>query len=92
MVTIWLIMAALAFGAVLEHSGMLERIVAPAVGVARSTAALVATVVATAIGMNIVAGDQYIAIVLPGRMFKLEFGRRGLEPRLLSRTIGAPTR
>jgi NhaC family Na+:H+ antiporter len=86
--TIWLIMAALAFGAVLEHSGMLERIVAPAVGFARSTVALVATVVATAIGMNIVAGDQYIAIVLPGRMFKLEFARRSLAPQLLSRTLG----
>ena len=59
-------MAALSFGAVLEHAGMLERIVAPAVGFARSTVALVAT----AIGMNIVAGDQYIAVVLPGPMFK----------------------
>jgi NhaC family Na+:H+ antiporter len=86
--TIWLIMAALAFGAVLEHAGMLERIVAPAVGFARSTAALVATVVATAVGMNIVAGDQYLAVVLPGRMFKAEFARRGLAPRLLSRTLG----
>ena len=86
--TIWLIMAALAFGAVLEHAGMLERIVAPAVGFARSTGTLVATVVATAIGMNIVAGDQYLAVVLPGRMFKAEFARRGLAPRLLSRTLG----
>ena len=80
-------MAALSFGAVLEHAGMLERIVAPAVGFARSTVSLVATVVATAIGINIVAGAQYIAVVLPGRMFKLEFARRGLAPRLLSRTI-----
>ncbi len=86
--TIWLIMAALAFGAVLEHAGMLERIVAPTVAFARSTVALVATVVASAIGMNIVAGDQYLAVVLPGRMFKAEFARRGLAPRLLSRTIG----
>jgi NhaC family Na+:H+ antiporter len=86
--TIWLIMAALAFGAVLEHAGMLERIVAPAVNFARSTVSLVATVVASAIGMNIVAGDQYLAVVLPGRMFKLEFERRGLPPRLLSRTLG----
>ena len=86
--TIWLIMAALAFGAVLERAGMLERIVAPTVASARSTAALVATVVAAAIGMNVVAGDQYLAIVLPGRMFKLEFARRGLAPRLLSRTLG----
>jgi NhaC family Na+:H+ antiporter len=86
--TIWLIMAALAFGAVLEHAGMLERIVAPAVTFARSTAALVGTVVAAAIGMNVLAGDQYLAVVLPGRMFKLEFARRGLAPRLLSRTLG----
>jgi NhaC family Na+:H+ antiporter len=86
--TIWLIMTALAFGAVLEHAGMLERIVAPAVSFARSTGTLVATVVATAVGMNVVAGDQYLAVVLPGRMFKAEFARRGLAPRLLSRTIG----
>jgi Na+:H+ antiporter, NhaC family len=86
--TIWIIMAALWFGAVLEHAGMLERIVAPAVSLARSTVALVATVVASAIGMNVVAGDQYLAVVLPGRMFKAEFARRGLAPRLLSRTIG----
>jgi hypothetical protein len=78
--TIWLIMAALAFGAVLERAGMLERIVAPTVAFARSTAALVATVVATAIGMNVVAGDQYLAVVLPVRMFKLEFAHRGLPP------------
>jgi NhaC family Na+:H+ antiporter len=86
--TIWLIMAALAFGSVLEHSGMLDRVIAPAVGFARSTAALVTTVVAAGIGMNIVAGDQYLAVVLPGRMFKSEFAKRGLPPRLLSRTLG----
>jgi NhaC family Na+:H+ antiporter len=86
--TIWLIMAALAFGAVLERAGMLERIVAPTVRFARSTGSLVATVVASAVGMNIVAGDQYLSVVLPGRMFKLEFARRGLAPRLLSRTLG----
>jgi NhaC family Na+:H+ antiporter len=86
--TIWLIMAALAFGAVLERAGMLERIVAPTVRFARSTVSLVATVVASAIGMNIVAGDQYLSVVLPGRMFKAEFARRDLPPRLLSRTLG----
>jgi Na+:H+ antiporter, NhaC family len=86
--TVWLIMTALAFGAVLEHTCMLERIVAPTVRFARSTGSLVATVVAAAIGMNIVAGDQYLAVVLPGRMYKLEFTRRGLPPRLLSRTLG----
>jgi Na+:H+ antiporter, NhaC family len=86
--TIWLIMAALAFGAVLEHAGMLERVVAPTIAFARSTVALVGTVVAAAIGMNVVAGDQYLSVVLPGRMFKAEFARRDLAPRLLSRTLG----
>ena len=50
--------------------------------------ALVATVVAAGIGMNIVAGDQYLAVVLPGRMFKVEFARRGLQPIHLSRAVG----
>jgi NhaC family Na+:H+ antiporter len=45
------------------------------------------TVVLTAIGINIVAADQYIAIVLPGRMYKAEFERRGLAPKNLSRVI-----
>jgi NhaC family Na+:H+ antiporter len=86
--TIWLIMAAMAYGAVMQHAGLLDRIIAPAVRAARSTASLVAAVVASAIGMNIVAGDQYLAVVLPGRMFKAEFARRGLPAPLLSRTIG----
>jgi Na+:H+ antiporter, NhaC family len=86
--TIWLIMSALAFGSVLEHTGMLDRIIGPTVAFARSTVSLVATVVVSAIGMNIVAGDQYLSVVLPGRMFRLEFARRGLAPRLLSRTLG----
>lgn len=86
--TVWLIMTALAFGAVMQHSGMLDRIVAPLVSLARSTVSLVAAVVATAIGINIVAGDQYLAVVLPGRMFKPEFARRGHPPWLLSRAIG----
>jgi Na+:H+ antiporter, NhaC family len=46
------------------------------------------THLAAAIGMNVVAGDQYLAVVLPGRMFEAEFARRGLAPRLLSHTLG----
>jgi NhaC family Na+:H+ antiporter len=86
--TVWLIMAALAFGSVLQHAGMLDRIIAPDVGVARATVSLVTTVVVASIGMNVVAGDQYLAVVLPGRMFKEEFARRNLPPALLSRTLG----
>ena len=46
---------------------------------------MIATVVATALGLNIVAADQYIAIVLPARLFRVEFLRRGLKPQNLSR-------
>jgi len=87
LVTIWLIMTALAFGAVLEHTGMLQRLVDGALKRARSTGSLIATVVLSCIGINIVAADQYIAIVLPGKMYRAEFARRKLEPKNLSRVI-----
>ena len=87
LVTIWLILTAMAFGAVLEHSGMLLRLIRSALAAAKSTGALITTVVLTCIGINIVAADQYIAIVLPGKMFRAEFRRRGLKPKNLSRVI-----
>jgi NhaC family Na+:H+ antiporter len=86
--TIWLIIAALAFGGLVERIGVLERLITPLVALARSTGALVAAVVGTVIGTNIVAADQYIAIVLPGRMFKQAFADRGYAPVVLSRAIG----
>lgn len=85
--TIWLIICALAFGAVLEHAGMLERLIRSALKAAHSTGSLIITTGLTCIGANIVAADQYMAIVLPGRMYKAEFARRGLDPRNLSRVI-----
>jgi len=87
LVTIWLILSAMAFGAVLEHSGMLMRLIRAALAAAKSTGSLMMTVVLSCIGINIVAADQYIAIVLPGKMYKAEFERRGLKPKNLSRVI-----
>ncbi len=87
LVTIWLILTAMAFGAVLEHSGMLMRLVRSALAAAKSTGSLITTVVLSCIGINIIAADQYIAIVLPGKMFRAEFQRRGLQPKNLSRVI-----
>jgi len=87
LVTIWLILTAMAFGAVLEHTGMLTRLVQGALKAAHSTGSLILTVVMTSIGVNIIAADQYIAIVLPGKMFKAEFKRRNLDPKNLSRVI-----
>ena len=85
--TIWLIMTALAFGAVLEHTGMLERLINAALQRAKSTGSLVSTVVLSAFGINVVAADQYISIVLPGKMYRAEFERRNLHPKNLSRVI-----
>lgn len=85
--TIWLILCALSFGAVLEHTGMLKRLIESALRAAKTTGTLVMTVVFSAIGINILAADQYIAIVLPGKMFKAEFKRRNLEPKNLSRVV-----
>jgi NhaC family Na+:H+ antiporter len=85
--TIWLIMSAMCFGGVMEHTGLLQRIVDALLKGVRGTGSLITTTVLTSIGMNIIAADQYIAIVLPGRMYRAEFARRGLAPQNLSRTL-----
>ncbi len=85
--TNWLVICALSFGAVLEHAGMLERLIRSTLKAARSTGSLILTTALTCIGANIVAADQYMSIVLPGRMYKAEFERRGLDPRNLSRVL-----
>lgn len=85
--TIWLIMCALSFGAVLEHLGMLRKFVSAILSAAKSTGSLIASTVATCIGTNLITADQYMAIVMPGRMFKEEYHRRGLHPLVLSRTL-----
>jgi len=54
---------------------------------AKSTGSLIASTVATCIGTNLITADQYMAIVMPGRMYKEEYERRGLDPVVLSRTL-----
>jgi Na+:H+ antiporter, NhaC family len=83
--TLWLIIGAVTFGALLESFGLIARLVDPLIRSARSTGRLFLTVFACAFGLNIVAGDQYIALVLPSRVFRMEFARRGLAPTNLSR-------
>jgi NhaC family Na+:H+ antiporter len=85
--TVWLILGALSFAAIMEHAGLLDRLIAPLVTRATSAARLIVTVGVTAIGLNVVAGDQYVAVVLPSRVFRVEFARRRLAPRMLSRTV-----
>ena len=85
--TIWLVICALAFGAVLETTNILKKLVESVLLLANSTGSLIITTIATCIGINIIAADQYISIVLPGRMYRAEFKRRNLAARNLSRTL-----
>jgi NhaC family Na+:H+ antiporter len=86
--TVWLIIVALGFGGVVEKAGAVERLAAPVLSVAKSTGALVTALIGSTVATNIVTADQYIAIVLPGRMFKGAFEQRGLAPVVLSRALG----
>jgi len=87
--TIWLVMTAFAFGGVVEKTGMLARLIDPVIAMARTVGALVGTLVGAVLATNIATADQYLAVVLPGRMFKSAFEGRGLTPVVLSRSIGA---
>jgi NhaC family Na+:H+ antiporter len=87
--TIWLIMAAFAFGGIAEKIGVLDRLITPVVGAAKSTVALVATLVVSILATSIATADQYLAIVLPGRMFRRAFEDRGHQPILLTSSVGA---
>jgi len=85
--TIWLVLGALSFAAIMEHAGFLRRLLAPIVKWATSRGRLILAVNASGIGLNVIAGDQYVADVLPARMFRDEFARRGLAPQTLSRAV-----
>lgn len=85
--TVWLILCAMTFGSVMEQVGLLQRILSAIMDSIESTTGLIVTTVFTCIGANVMTADQYIAIVLPGRMYKLEYAKRGLAPQNLSRTL-----
>jgi NhaC family Na+:H+ antiporter len=85
--TIWLVLCAMSFGAVMERTGLLERLIRSVLLLAKSVGALISTTLATALGVNILCADQYLAIVLPGRIFRPEYERRGLAPENLSRAL-----
>jgi NhaC family Na+:H+ antiporter len=85
--TVWLIFGALSFAAIMEHAGFLQRLLQPIVSRARKRGSLILAVNASGIGLNVIAGDQYVADVLPSRMFRDEFAKRGLAPQVLSRAV-----
>lgn len=85
--TIWLILCAMVFGGVMEVSGLLKRITREIIKLAQSTGSLIASTAGTCFFFNVTASDQYLAIVVPGRMFADTFKDRGLAPENLSRTL-----
>jgi NhaC family Na+:H+ antiporter len=85
--TVWLILAAMMFGGVMESTKLLQRIAASILSTVRGTGSLISATLLTSFGSNVIASDQYISIVLPGRMFRAEYRRRGLHPKNLSRSL-----
>ena len=85
--TVWLIVSAMIFGGVMEGTGMLRRIAKAIISVVNSTGSLVASTVGTCVFFNITASDQYLAIVVPGRMYTDTYKEKGLAPENLSRTL-----
>lgn len=86
--TIWLIISALGFGGIAERAGVLDVLITPLINRAKNTGALIATLIGSCVTTNVLASDQYIAIVLPGRMFRSAFENRGLDPVVQSRALG----
>ena len=85
--TIWLILSAMVFGGIMDASGMLKRITEVIISMAHSTGSLVASTATTCVFFNVTASDQYLAIVIPGKMFEKVYRDRGLAPQNLSRTL-----
>jgi NhaC family Na+:H+ antiporter len=85
--TIWLIITAMCFGGLMEACGLLQRLTEPLVALAKSTTSLVATTAGSCLFVNLTASDQYLAIVVPGRMFRETFRERKLAAENLSRTL-----
>jgi Na+:H+ antiporter, NhaC family len=85
--TIWLILCAMVFGGIMDAIGALVCISQSLLKLAKSTFGLFASTVGSCLALNITASDQYLAIVVPGKMFAQAYKERGLAPENLSRTI-----
>lgn len=85
--TIWLIICAMVFGGIMDGIGALSKISSTLLNMAKSTFSLFASTVASCLALNVTASDQYLAIVVPGKMFAKAYEERGLAPENLSRTL-----
>ena len=85
--TILLIICAMVFGGIMDGIGALARITRELLKLATTIFGLFASTVVSCLGLNIIASDQYLAIVIPGKMFKKAYEDRNLAPENLSRTL-----
>jgi NhaC family Na+:H+ antiporter len=85
--TIFLIISAMVFGGIMDGIGALARITRSLLSIASDIFGLFASTVVSCLGLNIIASDQYLAIVIPGKMFKQAYEDKGLAPENLSRTL-----
>ncbi len=85
--TIWLIICAMVFGGIMDAIGALSKISSVLLKMADSIFGLFASTVATCLALNVTASDQYLAIVVPGKMFAKAYEEKGLAPENLSRTL-----
>lgn len=85
--TILLIVCAMVFGGVMDAIGALSKITKELLSLASSIFGLFASTVVSCLGLNVIASDQYLAIVIPGKMFKKAYEDKGLAPENLSRTL-----
>jgi Na+:H+ antiporter, NhaC family len=87
MKTIWLILCAMTFGGAMEGAGLLQRITRAILVLVHGEGSLIATTAASCVFTNVTASDQYLSIVVPGRMFAPVYAAHGLHPKVLSRTL-----
>lgn len=85
--TISMILCAMIFGGVMDRTGMLKVLVEALLSRAKSTGALIAATLSTCFLMNVFGGEQYLSIVIPGKMYKDSYREKGLAPRNLSRAL-----
>ena len=85
--TVLLILCAMVFGGAMERTGMLRTLADRLLRAAKSQGSLILATVMTSIGVNLLAADQYISVVVPGRMYAPEYRARGMHPKNLSRAL-----
>ena len=85
--TVWLILCAMCFGGSMEASGFLNKLSTSFMKMATNTASLIATTTGTCVFFNLTASDQYLSIIVPGKMFTESYNKNGLAPENLSRTL-----